>query len=152
MSTSVNELNNMSQTKLNLNLYNIEPNSLISLSFNFDILKYVITELINNQKNLNIELSKIKSELLQEKKHSNEIEFSLVELKLSSEKNDDEIQKRLENQKIKLNHQLKELENQIKISENKSLLEFRKSINLGRDINILLFSIIFHNKFKYYNF
>ena len=135
MSTSVNELNNMSQTKLNLNLHNIEPNSLISLSFNFDILKYVITELINNQKNLNIELSKIKSELLQEKKHSNEIEFSLVELKLSSEKNDDEIQKRLENQKIKLNHQLKELENQIKISENKSLLEFRKSINLGRDIN-----------------
>ena len=135
MSTSVNELNNMSQTKLNLNLHNIEPNSLISLSFNFDILKYVITELINNQKNLNIELSKIKSELLQEKKHSNEIEFSLVELKLSSEKNDDEFQKRLENQKIKLNHQLKELENQIKISENKSLLEFRKSINLGRDIN-----------------
>ena len=135
MSTSVNELNNMSQTKLNLNLHNIEPNSLISLSFNFDILKYVITELINNQKNLNIELSKIKQELLQEKKHSNEIEFSLVELKLSSEKNDDEIQKRLENQKIKLNHQLKELENQIKISENKSLLEFRKSINLGRDIN-----------------
>ena len=60
MSTSVNELNNMSQTKLNLNLHNIEPNSLISLSFNFDILKYVITELINNQKNLNIELSKIK--------------------------------------------------------------------------------------------
>ena len=135
MSTSVNEINLMSQTKLNLNLYNIEPNSLISLSFNFDILKYVITELIKNQKNLNIELSKIKSELLQEKKHSNEIEFSLVELKLSSEKNDDEIQKRLENQKIKLNHQLKELENQIKISENKSLLEFRKSINLGRDIN-----------------
>ena len=135
MSTSVNELNNMSQTKLNLNLHNIEPNSLISLSFNFDILKYVITELIKNQKNLNNELSKIKSELLQEKKHSNEIEFSLVELKLSSEKNDDEIQKRLENQKIKLNHQLKELENQIKISENKSLLEFRKSINLGRDIN-----------------
>ena len=135
MSTSVNEINLMSQTKLNLNLYNIEPNSLISLSFNFDILKYVITELIKNQKNLNNELSKIKSELLQEKKHSNEIEFSLVELKLSSEKNDDEIQKRLENQKIKLNHQLKELENQIKISENKSLLEFRKSINLGRDIN-----------------
>ena len=53
----------MSQTKSNLNLFNIEPNSLIAMNFNFDILKYVITELINNQKNTKIELSNLNSQL-----------------------------------------------------------------------------------------
>ena len=53
----------MSQTKSNLNLFNIEPNSLIAMNFNFDILKYVITELINNQKNTKIELSNLNSQI-----------------------------------------------------------------------------------------
>ena len=63
---------------------------------------------------MNDELAGIKSELLQQKKYSNEIEFSLVELKLKTEKNDVEIQKSLEKQKNKLNNQLEELEKQIK--------------------------------------
>ena len=49
--------------KSDLNIYNIETDSLVSLSFNFDILKYVITELIKNQKNTNEEISKIKDDL-----------------------------------------------------------------------------------------
>ena len=63
MSTSINDINQISQTKSNLNLFNIEPNSLIAMNFNFDILKYVITELINNQKNTKIELSNLNSQI-----------------------------------------------------------------------------------------
>ena len=84
MSTSFND--NV-KLKSDLNLYNIEADSLLNLSFNFDILKYVITELIKNQKNNNDEISKIKSELQQQKNYTNEIESSLLQLKLSSEKN-----------------------------------------------------------------
>ena len=92
MSSSINDMNYLSQNKLNLNIYSIDPNSLIAMNFNFDILKFVITELINNQKNTKIELSKI-------------------------------------------NTQLQELENQIKISENKRILELQKSINIDKEKN-----------------
>ena len=63
MSSSINDMNYLSQNKLNLNIYSIDPNSLIAMNFNFDILKFVITELINNQKNTKIELSKINKRL-----------------------------------------------------------------------------------------
>ena len=92
MSSSINDMNQLSENKLNLNIYSIEPNSLIAMNFNFDILKYVITELINNQKNNKIELSKLST-------------------------------------------QLKELENQLKISEDKRNLEFQKIININKEIN-----------------
>ena len=92
MSSSINDMNYLSQNKVNLNIYSIDPNSLIAMNFNFDILKFVITELINNQKNTKIELSKI-------------------------------------------NTQLQELENQIKISENKRILELQKSINIDKEKN-----------------
>ena len=98
MSTSFND--NV-KLKSDLNLYNIEADSLLNLSFNFDILKYVITELIKNQKNNNDEISKIKSELQQQKNYTNEIESSLLQLKLSSEKNFG-VQQNLEEYKIKL--------------------------------------------------
>ena len=92
MSSSINDINYLGQNKLNLNIYTLDPNSLITMNFNFDILKYVITELINNQKNSKIELSK-------------------------------------------LNIQLKELENQFKISENKRILEIQNSINIEKEKN-----------------
>lgn len=129
MSTLLNEKEQSKLNLNNLNLYNIEPDSIINLSFNFDILKFVITELITKQKNMNDELIGIKSELLQQKKYSNEIEVSLVELKLSIEKNDIEIQKSLENQKNKLNMQLEELEKQIKNQEFKTYIGIPNNIN-----------------------
>ena len=116
------------KSKPNLNLYNIEPNSLIALSFNFDILKYVITELINNQKNTNNEISKLKSEWLRLKKFTNEIESSSIELKLSSGINFD-IKKNLEEKKNRLNMELNQIENEIKNKENNEVINIKELIN-----------------------
>ena len=123
-----NYFDDISNYKSNINIYNIEPNSLIDLSFNFDILKYVITEMIKNQKNINNEISNIKSEILQNKKDTNKLQFSLLELRLATESNLD-VKKNLEDEKTKLNKKLNELEEQIKISENNRLAEVKNTIN-----------------------
>ena len=123
-----NYFDEISNYKSNINIYNIEPNSLIDLSFNFDILKYVITEMIKNQKNINNEISNIKSEILQNKKDTNKLQFSLLELRLATESNLD-VKKNLEDEKTKLNKKLNELEEQIKISENNRLAEVKNTIN-----------------------
>lgn len=125
MSTSFND--NV-KLKSDLNLYNIEADSLLNLSFNFDILKYVITELIKNQKNNNDEISKIKSELQQQKNYTNEIESSLLQLKLSSEKNFD-IQQNLEEYKIKLGMDLNNVKNEIKNKEKNEDIKVKEIIN-----------------------
>ncbi len=125
MSTSFND--NV-KLKSDLNLYNIEADSLLNLSFNFDILKYVITELIKNQKNNNDEISKIKSELQQQKNYTNEIESSLLQLKLSSEKNFD-IQQNLEEYKIKLGMELNNVKNEIKNEEKNEDIKVKEIIN-----------------------
>jgi len=125
MSTSFND--NV-KLKSDLNLYNIEADSLLNLSFNFDILKYVITELIKNQKNNNDEISKIKSELQQQKNYTNEIESSLLQLKLSSEKNFD-IQQNLEEYKIKLGMELNNVKNEIKNKEKNEDIKVKEIIN-----------------------
>lgn len=125
MSTSFND--NV-KLKSDLNLYNVEADSLLNLSFNFDILKYVITELIKNQKNNNDEISEIKSELLQQKKYTNKIESSLLQLKLSTEKNFD-IQKNLEEKKNKLDLELNKVENEIKNKENDEVINKKEIIN-----------------------
>jgi len=123
-----NYFDEISNYKSNINIYNIEPNSLINLSFNFDILKYVITEMIKNQKNINNEISNIKSEILQNKKDTNKLQFSLLDLRLATESNLD-VKKNLEDEKTKLNKKLNELEEQIKISENNRLAEVKNTIN-----------------------
>lgn len=125
MSTSFND--NV-KLKSDLNLYNIEADSLLNLSFNFDILKYVITELIKNQKNNNDEISKIKSELQQQKNYTNEIESSLLQLKLSSEKNFG-VQQNLEEYKIKLGMELNNVKNEIKNKEKNEDIKVKEIIN-----------------------
>ena len=125
MSTSFND--NV-KLKSDLNLYNIEADSLLNLSFNFDILKYVITELIKNQKNNNDEISKIKSELQQQKNYTNEIESSLLQLKLSSQKNFG-VQQNLEEYKIKLGMDLNNVKNEIKNKEKNEDIKVKEIIN-----------------------
>ena len=63
-----NSLNDIKIYKNSFDLYNFEPNSLIAMSFNFDILKYVLMELINQQRNTINDIFQIKSELLENKK------------------------------------------------------------------------------------
>ena len=107
MSTSID--NNIKQ-KYNLDLYNIEAHSLIDLSFNFDFLKSIITELINNQKNINNEISKIKSDLLKQQENKINLESYLLELKNSSQPSQIN-QKNFEEVKREINIEFKESEN-----------------------------------------
>ena len=107
MSSSINDMNYLSQNKLNLNIYSIDPNSLIAMNFNFDILKFVITELINNQKNTKIELSKINKRLQE-----------------------------LENQiKISENKRILELQKSINIDKEKNNINKEDNINTEVKIN-----------------
>ena len=64
----------MSTTPFNQNtlidLTNINPNKILEFSFNYELLKYVLTALINNQQNLNGEISKLKLALLEQQKNN----------------------------------------------------------------------------------
>ena len=134
MSTVFNDNVNL---KSDLNIYNIETDSLVSLSFNFDILKYVITELIINQKNTNEEISKIKADLLQQQKNTNEIVSSLLRLNLSAEKNFS-IPKNLEENKNKLNTEFNKLKNEIENKENNEAINVKEIINEHSNNNIFI--------------
>ena len=104
---------NIEKFKKDFDLYNFEPNSLIAMSFNFDILKYVIKELINSQKKTNDEILQLKSEFLEHNKHSNDLESSLIEIKLSSNI-PPEMKQKLDEEKNKIILKDSEIEKEIK--------------------------------------
>ena len=112
----------ISENNSTVDIYNLEPNQLIAMTFNFDVLKYVITELINNQKNSFDEILQIKTEVLENKKNIHEIESALIEMKISSNMSS-KIKSQLEEEKQNLINKKAELEKEIenlKDSENQS--------------------------------
>ena len=129
-SSKISEYNNYT-----VDIYNLEPNKLIAMSFNFDILKYVIKELINNQKNAFDELLQIKTELLENKKHTQEIESTLIEMRLLSSNISSRVKSQLEEAKKNLLNQKAELQKEIeflKDNENQSkILSMNNKKNVG---------------------
>ena len=124
-----NSLKDIEIYKNSFDLYNFEPNSLIAMSFNFDILKYVLMELINQQRNTSNDIFQIKSELLENKKHSKEIESSIIEMKLSSTLSP-EIKQKLEEEKNNLILKINEIEKEIKSFKNRKI-DTSKIIKIG---------------------
>ena len=124
---SINNENKIKQ-KTSFDIYNLESNSLISFNFNFDILKSAIIELIKNQKYVNNEIKTLKSELLQQKKYSNEIELTCLELKLSSDKNPKN-NVNIENQIKLINSKLIKLEEQIDNLDNEEVNQINFEMN-----------------------
>ena len=124
-----NSLKDIEIYKNSFDLYNFEPNSLIAMSFNFDILKYVLMELINQQRNTTNDIFQIKSELLENKKNSKEIESSLLEMKLSSTLSP-EIKQKLEEEKNNLILKINEIEKEIKSFKNRKI-DTSKIIKIG---------------------
>ena len=114
-----NSLKNSELFNNNFDLYNFEPNSLIAMSFNFDILKYVITELINSQRNTNDEILQLKNELLEHKKHYKEIESSIIEMKLSSNILSPDIKQKLEEDKNNIDIKVSEIDQEINYMKTK---------------------------------
>ena len=62
---------------------NIQLNDMFSLSYNFDILKYIINNLIKNQQKLNCRLIELRIDKVYNEMKMEELESNIIDLKLS---------------------------------------------------------------------
>ena len=92
-----------------IDLSNINPNKMLAFSFNYELLKYIITSLIRNQQNMESQLNDLKLSLLKQKNHSSQLEISILELKMQKEEDPDELDNLL-NKKNELNSEKEKIE------------------------------------------
>ena len=135
-------MNDKENRKGDYDLDNIELNKMFSLTYNFDILKYIITNIIKNQKKTNYKLIELKLEKTYSKQRVDQLECDIIDLQLLGNLKD-ETKNELANRKNKL--QSKDYTNKIDkyIKEKDSSL---KSINNANQENIL--NEIIKNKYE----
>jgi len=135
-------MNDKENRKGDYDLDNIELNKMFSLTYNFDILKYIITNIIKNQKKTNYKLIELKLEKTYSKQRVDQLECDIIDLQLLGNLKD-ETKNELVNRKNKL--QSKDYTNKIDkyIKEKDSSL---KSINNANQENIL--NEIIKNKYE----
>ena len=97
---------------------NIDLDNLLTLGFNFDVLKSIISNLIKNQHKINNQLADLKIDKIKKEKRADELESMIINLKILKE-DSNQIKKDLQEQK-KNYHQ--------KISKRNSLNFKRKRI------------------------
>ena len=68
-----------------IDLSDINPNNMMAMSFNFELLKYVITSLIHNQRNMDKDLTDLNLSLLKQKQYSSNLEISIIDLQMQKE-------------------------------------------------------------------
>ena len=125
-------------------LENVELNKMFSLTYNFDILKYIITNLIKNQQKSNYRLIDLNLEKAYKDKRIDDIECDIIDLKLLGKLSDQERDK-LINRKKKI--QARNYQSKIeKFTKEKDVC--LKSINSPNRETILLNEMI---KDKYDN-
>ena len=83
---------NINQIPL-IDLSNFNPNKVIDFSFNYELLKYVLSALINNQQNFNNELSNLKIDNIKQKKYSIKLASEIIELKLQKASSPEDLDK-----------------------------------------------------------
>ena len=105
-------MNNNDSNKSNNDLENIELNKMFCLTYNFDILKYIITNLIKGQQNSNYKLLELKLEKTYNDKRMDELECNLIDLKLLGE-----ISEKDKDKLIEKRNQLKSKDYQNKIDK-----------------------------------
>lgn len=96
-----------------IDLSNVNPNKMLEMSLNFELLKYVITSLIHNQQNMGKQLSDLKLSSLQQALHSLELELSINDMNLEkdlSPEEKEELLKQKEELKSKIDKIKKEIE------------------------------------------
>ena len=124
----------MSNISINKNplidLSNINPNKILEISFNYELLKYILTALINNQQNMNEEITKLKTKFLHQQKHSAELESDIIDLKIQRVNSPEELDK-LYIQKNELNSRNKQLNTELE-----SLIEQKKELTPQKMIQI----------------
>ena len=127
---------------------NIDLNSLFNLNYNFDILKNLAENLIENQKNLQLQIANICKENKEKEKKIFELESNIIKIELKNE-NDLEKIKELQNKHNKLKQKEKNnnfdnnnLNENNKINENKNFsnsnsLDNKRLTSLENSINEL---------------
>ena len=75
-----------------IDLSNINPNKVLEFSFNYELLKYVLSALINNQQNMSQELSQLKLSLYEQQKYSGELESQIIDLKIQRANSPEELE------------------------------------------------------------
>ena len=80
---------------------NIDLDNLLTLGFNFNRLKNVISNIIKNQNQINYQLSELKLDKINKEKRADELESMILDLKILKE-DSDQIKKDLQEQKKKL--------------------------------------------------
>jgi hypothetical protein len=96
-----------------IDLSNINPNKMFAMSYNFELLKYVITSLIRNQQNFDSQLNNLQYSFLKQRKYSTDLELSIIDLKIQREEAPevlDELLKQKREIKSKSQEYLNELE------------------------------------------
>ena len=96
-----------------IDLSNINPNKMFAMSYNFELLKYVITSLIRNQQNFDSQLNNLQYSFLKQRKYSTDLELSIIDLKMQREETPevlDELLKQKREIKLKSQEYLNELE------------------------------------------
>lgn len=78
-------------------LDNVKLNDMFSLTYNFDILKYIINNLIKNQQKLNYKLIELKIDKVNNEEKIDELESDLMDLQ--QEKNGSKNDKKNKNKK-----------------------------------------------------
>ena len=106
----------MSQNLFNkipiIDLSNINPNKILEFSYNYELLKYVLTALINNQQNLNGDINKLKLAHFQQQKYCGELESQIIEIKIENESSPEELDK-LYKQKNAIESKNKQFNNEL---------------------------------------
>lgn len=80
---------------------NIDLDNLLTLGFNFDMLKSIINNLIKNQHKINNQLAELKIDKINKEKRADELESMIIDLKILKE-DSNQIKKDLQEQKKKL--------------------------------------------------
>ena len=83
---------NINQIPL-IDLSNFNPNKVIDFSFNYELLKFVLSALVNNQQNFNNEISNLKIDHIKQKQYSIKLASEIIELKLKKASSPDELDK-----------------------------------------------------------
>ena len=103
-----------------IDLSNVNPNKMLEMSLNFELLKYVITSLIHNQQNMGKEISNLKLSSLKQTLHSLELELSIKDMNLQkdlSPEEKEELLKQKDELKSKIDKIKREIESLTKENE-----------------------------------
>ena len=95
-----------------IDLSNINPNKMFAMSYNYELLKYVITSLIRNQQNMDNQYNDLRLSFLKQQKYATELEMSIIELKMQKEETP-EVLEELLNKKKELKSKIEQYQKEI---------------------------------------